>query len=140
MSLTSEKEIFLREQITSVYYFIAKTVIALASSALAFSIGLQGFLDGHGKVYLFLLPMGWASLLLSIALVIIFSIYGLSLLYRFFNNLQESGVEINEETQAKEKKLGFCLLGAFCFFILGVILILSFVYINMLVGCPPARA
>ena len=100
MTLTSEKEIFLREQITSVYFFVAKTIIALASSALAFSIGLQGFLDGHAKLYMFLLPIGWGSLLLSIVLVVIFSICGLSLLYGFFNNLQESGVEINNETQS----------------------------------------
>ena len=48
-SMKLEKEIFLREQMVSLYLFAAKTTVTLASSTLALSVGLQGLLNKDGS-------------------------------------------------------------------------------------------
>ena len=117
----------------SLYMFAAKTTIALASSTLAFSVGLQGILDRENEYSLtFLLISGWGFLLLSIVLILFSMKKGLDILYQFYNNLLANKDEINDQTAIAENCMGMTIVNGFLSFIFGVIFILSFIYINFL--------
>lgn len=126
-----EKEIFLREQMVSLYMFAAKTIITLSSSTLAFSVGLQGVLDQKDQYELsFLLPVGWVFLVLSLCCTGYAIKAGLDTFYLFYNNLIEGKSEIDEGTGISEKKMASHILNGFVSYIAGVCFILGFIYIN----------
>jgi hypothetical protein len=128
-----EKEIFLREQIVSVYMFSAKTLIALSSGTLALSVGLQGMFDGN-KNYIcsFVLISGWLFVLLTIFLTACAIKTGLQTLYQFINNLNAGQPELNNHTESNEEKMSKYMINGFVSYISGVLMMLLFIYINFL--------
>ncbi|MEK7801814.1 MAG: hypothetical protein AAB276_05105 [Pseudomonadota bacterium] len=117
----------------SLYLFAAKTTITLSSSTLAFSVGLQGILDRHnhytGSI---LLLAGWSFLIFSICLTCYAIKTGMDTLYLFYNNLIDGKPEIDDNTSRKEIRMGFQIVNGFISYIIGVLFMLSFIYINFL--------
>ena len=128
-----EKEIFLREQMVSLYLFAAKTTVTLASSTLALSVGLQGFLTkDEGYELTILILAGWAFMIGAICLTTYAVKTGLDTLYLFYNNILSNKPEIDIHTAESEACMGSHILNGFISYIIGVCFMLAFIYINFL--------
>ncbi len=128
-----QKEIFLRENIISIYLFAAKTLITLASATLALSVGIQGLLDGEKSYKLTLLLIsGWGFILFSIVLTAYAVKTGIEILYTYYNNIVSHKPEIDKNTASAETKMWMCISNGFISYILGIIFILWFIYYNFL--------
>lgn len=127
-----EDKLFIRDKIFGLYTFSAKTIITLSSSALAFSVGLQSILKQKDSYdYSCLLLLGWASLIGSIILIIWMIKIGVELYYEYFNNIQNGLEEFSPKTLKLERELEIYFYGGLVAFLVGLISILSFIFINL---------
>ena len=127
----TEKEIFNRDKMYNLYIFIAKTNITLSSSSLAFSIGFIK-LGATAPICINYLVIGWGLLILSVVLSVSAIIQGIKIYSKYFSNLKNHG-ESNEftDTSFLEKTINWSSFLSFASFILGIIMILFFVYANL---------
>lgn len=129
-----EKEIFLREQMISLYLFAIKTIVALSSSALALNAGFSMAIGLRKEILISpeYVAWGWFYLLLSFVLSILTILLGIKLQYTFFNNIQNGEPEFSFKTQIIEFVLQIFIIVAFSATILSFLYLLTFSYVNFL--------
>jgi hypothetical protein len=115
------------------HLFIVKLIVTFSSSVLVFSVGMFSLLDDKNDIkYNLLIAWGWAFSLASIVLIVLGLILGLSLTYKFYNNIINGRDEITQETNENENKIHILVILASLSSAIGVILILAFAYLNFL--------
>ncbi len=130
--METQKEIFLREKIYGLYEFALKTTITLSSSSLAFTTGLLSFTENDCYEYLVFLISGWLLLVISIFICLLVIKDGINIYYHFFKNINNKPVTNEfDGTETLENKIAFCTLLAFICFIIGILFLLCFIFINI---------
>lgn len=128
-----ERGFFLRDKMYELHLFIVKLIVTFSSSVLVFSVGMFSLIDDKDDIkYNLLIAWGWAFSLASIVLIVLGLILGLSLTYKFYNNIINRRDEITKETNENENKIHILVILASLPSVIGVILILSFAYLNFL--------
>ncbi|MGB4107161.1 MAG: hypothetical protein WBK55_05125 [Alphaproteobacteria bacterium] len=130
--LRAAKEEFLREKLYSVHLYLSKTLLTLSSTTLVFSVGFKAYIKEDFLYHLSLLVIGWGFLLLCIILQMFMIGAALKYYYGCYNNQLLGQVQHTEEILKWENQVPFYNRLSFAAWLIGVCLILTFVYINLI--------
>lgn len=129
--LSTNREQFLRDKIYSIHIFLSKTLIALISTTLALSVGFLGYLKQENLHYTNILPLGWSFLIIGLILQMFMIRFALEYYYGCYNNHNNTGKEHCDKVLGSENKAIRAQRISFWVFLIGLSLILTFVYLNL---------
>ncbi len=129
--LKTNREQFLRDKLYSIHIFLSKTLIALISSTLVLSVGFLGYIKDVNLEKVYILPIGWLLLVAGLITQMFMIKNALDYYYGCYHNHIKGNDEHCPNVLLSEKKIINTQRCSFWFFIIGLSLILTFVFVNL---------
>ena len=128
----AERETFLREKLYSVHIYLSKTLLTLSSTTLVLSVGFKTFINPNKEfVHTELLPFGWIFLTACVVLQMFMIRHALDYYYGCYRNHMNDLPEHNGNVYKSENKIILFNRISFWAWLIGLSLILTFVYENL---------
>lgn len=128
--LRATKEEFLRDKLYSVHIYLSKTLLTLSSTTLILSVGFRAYV-GTALKNTELLIAGWGFLIACIVMQMFMIKSALEYYYGCYNNHTSNKSEHDENALKSES--GVIRFNRFSFWawLIGISLILTFIFINL---------